>query len=257
MVFLELALHQWALGKLFEHGLKLLSLPALVREKALLGTGHFPEGEEDIYHLPRDDLYLSGTSEVQLNFLHAGEILKESDLPLLYAGYSSCFRREAGSYGKDVKGLMRAHQFIKVEQYVICKNELQESEKWQKKLLEISEEMLLGLELPYRVVECCTGDMGTGKVRMFDLECWIPSEERYRETHSCSALHDWQAQRTNTRYREKVSSKVLFCHTLNSTGLASPRILVPFLENHQQEDGSLLLPKALRPLLGKKVLCSK
>ena len=196
---------------------------------------------------------MSGTSEVQLNFLHSGEILDQSQLPLLYAGYSVCFRREAGSYGRDVRGLMRVHQFAKVEQYVICPNDPAASAAWQKTLLEISEEIVGDLELPYRVVECCTGDMGPGKVRMFDIECWVPSEERYRETHSCSALHDWQARRTNTRYRDS-DGQVLFCHTLNNTAVATPRILVSLLENHQKNGGKIDLPRALWPYMGKKSL---
>jgi seryl-tRNA synthetase len=192
---------------------------------------------------------LTGTAEVQINSLHAGEILKESDLPILYAGYSPCFRREAGSYGRDVRGLIRVHQFMKVEQFVICKNDVGESEKWHQKLLETSEEIVTDLGLPYRIVECCTGDMGTGKVRMYDVEAWVPSENKYRETHSCSSLYDWQARRTQTRYRDS-DNKVQFVHTLNNTAIATPRILVPFLENHQQADGSIRIPEKFRPYMG-------
>ncbi len=253
MVLLELCVHRLAMDKLMAKGFNLVSMPSLAREKALIGTGHFPEGRDQVYYLPEDDLYLSGTAEVQLNFLHAGEILKESDLPILYAGYSPCFRREAGSYGRDVRGLIRVHQFMKVEQYIVCKNDPVESAKWHQMLLETSEEIVNELELPYRVVECCTGDMGTGKVRMFDVECWVPSEEKYRETHSCSSLHDWQARRTNTRYRD-ANGKATFCHTLNNTAVATPRILVSLLENHQQVDGSIRLPKSLRPYFGKDVI---
>jgi seryl-tRNA synthetase len=249
MVLLEMATHRMALEKLKAKGFNLVSTPALAREHALIGTGHFPEGRDQVYFLPEDDLYLSGTAEVQLNSLHGGDILKEEDLPILYAGYSPCFRREAGSYGRDVRGLIRVHQFMKVEQYVICKNDPEESRKWHQALLETSLEIVKDLELPYRVVECCTGDMGTGKVKMFDVECWVPSEEKYRETHSCSALHDWQARRTNTRYRDK-EGQVQHVHTLNNTAIATPRILVSLLENHQNEDGSINLPKALQPYMG-------
>ncbi|MCF8058871.1 MAG: serine--tRNA ligase [Bacteriovoracaceae bacterium] len=249
MVLLEMAAHRFALEKLKAKGFNLISTPAMAREHALIGTGHFPEGRDQVYHLPEDDLYLSGTAEVQLNSLHAGEILKESELPILYAGYSPCFRREAGSYGRDVRGLIRVHQFMKVEQFVICKNDPEESQKWHKALLDTSLEIVKDLELPYRVVECCTGDMGTGKVKMFDVECWVPSEEKYRETHSCSALHDWQARRTNTRYRDG-EGQVQFVHTLNNTAIATPRILVSILENHQNEDGSVTIPTALRPYMG-------
>ncbi len=249
MVLLEMATHRMALEKLKAKGFNLVSTPALAREHALVGTGHFPEGRDQVYYLPEDDLYLSGTAEVQPNSLHGGDIRKEEDLPILYAGFSPCFRREAGSYGRDVRGLIRVHQFMKVEQYVICKNDPEESRKWHQALLETSLEIVKDLELPYRVVECCTGDMGTGKVKMFDVECWVPSEEKYRETHSCSALHEWQARRTNTRYRDK-EGQVHHVHTLNNTAIATPRILVSILENHQNEDGSINLPKALRPFMG-------
>jgi seryl-tRNA synthetase len=175
--------------------------------------------------------------------------LHEADLPLLYAGISACFRREAGSAGKDVRGLIRVHQFQKVEQYVLCVGDSEESERQHQRLLALSEGILRDLELPYRVVECCTGDMGNGKYRMFDLESWVPSERKYRETHSCSNLHDWQARRTGLRYRD-AQGKVRFCHTLNNTAIASPRILVPLLETHQRSDGRVQLPIALRPYMG-------
>jgi seryl-tRNA synthetase len=249
MVLVEMAMHKMAMDKLMQKGFTLVSVPALAREEALFGTGHFPTGRDQAYFLQEDDLYLTGTAEVQINSLHAGEILKESDLPILYAGYSPCFRREAGSYGRDVRGLIRVHQFMKVEQFVICKNDVGESEKWHQKLLETSEEIVTDLGLPYRIVECCTGDMGTGKVRMYDVEAWVPSENKYRETHSCSSLYDWQARRTQTRYRDS-DNKVQFVHTLNNTAIATPRILVPFLENHQQADGSIKIPEKFRPYLG-------
>ena len=256
MVLLEMAMHRMAMDKLLSKGFNLVSVPALAREEALFGTGHFPTGRDQAYFLPEDNLYLTGTAEVQINSLHAGEILKESELPILYAGYSPCFRREAGSYGRDVRGLIRVHQFMKVEQFVICKNDPAESEKWHQILLETSEEIVQDLELPYRIVECCTGDMGAGKVRMYDVEAWVPSENKYRETHSCSALHDWQSRRTQTRYRD-ADNKVQFVHTLNNTAIATPRIIVPFLENHQLEDGTIRVPEKLRPYLGGKVLLGK
>lgn len=249
MVLLEMAMHRLALEVLSEKGFTLASTPSLCREGALLGTGHFPTGRDQVYHMAEDDLYLSGTAEVQLNSLHQKEIIEEKDLPILYAGYSPCFRREAGSYGRDVRGLIRVHQFMKVEQFVICPSDPEESKKWHQKLLQTSEEIVEMLELPYRVIECCTGDMGAGKVKMFDIEAWVPSEEKYRETHSCSALHDWQARRTNTRYRDS-SGEVKFCHTLNNTAVATPRTLVPLLENHQMADGRINIPKALRPYMG-------
>lgn len=249
MVLLEMALHRFAMDKLIGKGFTLVSAPSLVREHALNGTGHFPKGRDQVYYLPEDDLYLSGTAEVQLNSLHAGQILEEAKLPILYAGYSSCFRREAGSYGRDVRGLIRVHQFLKVEQYVICKNDFNESNKIHQMLLETSEEIMQELNLPYRIVECCTGDMGTGKYRMFDVEAWVPSEKKYRETHSCSNLGEWQARRTNTRYRNG-EGKVVHAHTLNNTAVATPRLLVPFIEIHQTQEGKVRIPEALRPYLG-------
>ena len=256
MVLVEMAMHRMAMDKLMQKGFTLVSTPALARSEALYGTGHFPTGKDQVYYLQEDDLYLSGTAEVQINSLHAGEILKESDLPILYAGYSPCFRREAGSYGRDVRGLIRVHQFMKVEQFVICKNDEGESEKWHQKLLETSEEIVQDLELPYRIVECCTGDMGAGKVRMYDVEAWVPSEGKYRETHSCSSLHDWQSRRTQTRYRDN-DNKVQFVHTLNNTAIATPRILVPFLENHQLADGTIKVPKKLIPYLDGRTILGK
>jgi seryl-tRNA synthetase len=249
MVLLEMALIQFALEKAQSNHFQLLTLPSLVRESALYGTGHFPEGRDQAYFLPADNLYLAGTAEAPINSLHSGEILNEKDLPLLYAGFSPCFRREAGSAGRDVKGLIRVHQFYKVELFVICKNDHEESLHWLQKLLSISEDILQSLELPYRVIECCTGDMGVGKFKMFDIESWVPSESKYRETHSCSSLLDWQARRSNVRYRT-ANGNVEFCHTLNNTAIATPRILVPFLENHQQENGEIYIPLALREFVG-------
>ncbi len=170
------------------------------------------------------------------DFLHSGEIIEGDKLPILYAGYSPCFRSEAGSAGKDVRGLLRVHQFVKVEQYVICQADAEQSARWHARLLELAESMLQALEIPYQVIETSTGDMGLGKYRMNDIESWVPSLGKYRETHSCSTLHDWQARRANIRYRG-ADGKVRFAHTLN-TALASPRILVPLLENHQTRDGA-------------------
>jgi seryl-tRNA synthetase len=249
MVFVELAIIQFALHKLVDKGFVPMSVPSLVRDFALVGTGHFPTGRDQVYYLPADDLYLSGTAEVPLNALHRGEIMKEANLPVRYAGFSPCFRREAGSAGRDVRGLIRVHQFMKVEQYVICKADVDESQSWHDSLLGTSEEILQALEVPYRVVDVCTGDMGAGKVRMYDVESWVPSEGKYRETHSCSMLYDWQARRIDLRYRD-ASGQVRYCHTLNNTAIATPRFLVAFIENHQQKDGSVRVPEALRPYLG-------
>lgn len=251
LVLLEMALIRYSLDTLFNLGFTLVTAPSFSREEPLYGTGHFPLGKDQVYYLQDEDMYLSGTAEVPLNSLHAGEILDAKQLPVMYAGYSTCFRREAGSAGRDVKGLIRVHQFIKVEQYIMCKNDPTEGKKWHAELLQNAEKLLQSLEIPYRVIECCTGDMGVGKAKMYDIESFVPSEDTYRETHSCSNLTDWQARRTNLRYRDE-DGKVHFCYTLNNTMLASPRILVPFLENHQDKDGFIHIPKALRPYLGNK-----
>lgn len=253
MVILENTLLRYGLEKLASKGFTLISVPAMAREAAFVGTGHFPTGKDQVYYLPDDDIYLAGTAEVPLNALHSGEILSEDQLPILYGGVSPCFRREAGSAGRDVRGLIRVHQFNKVEQYILCKNDPAESSKLHKLLLETSEEILQDFELHYQVVEVCTGDMGAGKFKMFDIETWVPSEKLYRETHSCSNLHDWQARRTNLRYRDKEGT-VKYVHTLNNTAIATPRILVPFLEQHQTEDGKIRIPQKLRQWIGGKEL---
>jgi seryl-tRNA synthetase len=251
LVLLESSLLRYGLDKLASKGFMLISVPAMAREFAFVGTGHFPTGRDQVYYLPDDDIYLAGTAEVPVNALHADEILADDQLPMLYGGVSPCFRREAGSAGRDTRGLIRVHQFNKVEQYVLCKNDPAESERLHQTLLQTSEEILQELELHYRVVAVCTGDMGAGKFKMFDIESWVPSENLYRETHSCSNLHDWQARRTNLRYRDSDGS-VKFCHTLNNTAIATPRILVPFLEQHQQPDGSIRLPAKLQSYLGNR-----
>jgi seryl-tRNA synthetase len=246
---LELSILRFAADKLVNKGFTLMAVPAMAVEEAFYGSGHFPTGRGEAYWVEDAQKFLSGTSEVALNYLHAGEILNEADLPIRYGGISTCFRKEAGSAGRDVRGLIRVHQFQKVEQYVVCRNDPAESARWHETLLATSEEILQELEIPYRVVDCCTGDMGAGKVRMNDVEAWIPSERTFRETHSCSTFHDWQARRSNLRYRD-TDGDVHFCHTLNNTAAATPRLLVPLLENHQQADGSIRLPHALRPYLG-------
>jgi seryl-tRNA synthetase len=203
---------------------------------------------EDVYYLEKDDLYLSGTSEVSLNYLHSGEILAEAELPVAYAGFSLCFRREAGAAGRDVRGLFRVHQFYKVEQYVLCQADKEASYHWFEKLLDNAETLVQALELPYHVVRTCTGEMGAGKVRMWDIECWLPSQGRYRETHSVSELYDWQARRADLRYRD-AEGKIRHAFTLNNTAVATPRLLIPLLEVHQQPDGSIRIPEKLRPYL--------
>jgi len=253
LALLEQALMFWAQQRLAAEGFTLMTLPALAKPQAFVATGHFPGHEEEAYEIPRDGLYLAGTGEIALTSLHSGEILDADRLPILYAGYSPCFRREAGSAGRDVRGLLRVHQFLKLEQYVICEDDQAASALWHQRLLANAEALLRDLEIPYQVVETSTGDMGLGKFRMNDIESWVPSLGKYRETHSCSTLHDWQARRANLRWRDG-ARKVRFVHTLNNTALASPRILVPLLENHQQADGRVRLPAALRELMDGEYL---
>jgi seryl-tRNA synthetase len=253
LALLETKLMAWAIEKIAGAGFTPITVPAIAREQAFLNQGQFPGHEEETYELPNDDLWLAGTAEVVLTSLHSGEIIEADKLPILYAGYSPCFRREAGSAGKDVRGLLRVHQFVKVEQYVICEADGGKSAEWHSRLLGLAEELLGALEIPYQVIETSTGDMGLGKFRMNDIESWVPSLGKYRETHSCSTLHDWQARRANLRYRGS-DGKVRFAHTLNNTALASPRILVPLLENHQTADGRVKLPKALQDLMGGEFL---
>jgi seryl-tRNA synthetase len=253
LALLETKLMGWALERIADAGFTPITVPSMAREQAFLNQGQFPGHREETYEIPADELWLAGTAEVALTSLHSGEIIEGDKLPILYAGYSPCFRREAGSAGKDVRGLLRVHQFVKVEQYVICEADEAQSATWHARLLELAESMLQALEIPYQVIETSTGDMGLGKFRMNDIESWVPSLGKYRETHSCSTLHDWQARRANIRYRGS-DGKVRFAHTLNNTALASPRILVPLLENHQTADGRVKLPKALQDLIGGEYL---
>jgi len=253
LALLETKLMGWALEKIADAGFTPITVPSIAREQAFLNQGQFPGHKEETYELPNDDLWLAGTAEVVLTSLHTGEIIENDKLPILYAGFSPCFRREAGSAGKDVRGLLRVHQFVKVEQYVICEADNARSAEWHARLLGLAESLLRDLEIPYQVIETSTGDMGLGKYRMNDIESWVPSLGKYRETHSCSTLHDWQARRANIRYRG-ADGKVRFAHTLNNTALASPRILVPLLENHQTADGRVRLPKAMQQLMGREFL---
>ncbi len=246
---LEQAVLQYALARLVAAGFTAVSPPVMVREEAMVGTGFFPIGREDTYRLERDDLYLCGTSEVGLVSLHREQILEEERLPVRYAGISLCFRREAGAAGRDTKGFYRVHQFYKVEQVSICVADEAVSEREHQLLLGNSEAIVQGLGLPYRVALACTRELGLGQVRKHELETWMPSRGAYCETHSCSTLHDFQARRSNIRYRTG-DGKVRFVHTLNNTAIASPRILIAILENYQQADGSVVVPEVLRPYLG-------
>jgi seryl-tRNA synthetase len=253
MVLLERAMLSYALDHLISLGLTPISVPSLVRAEPLIGTGQFPSHREETYAITADDLYLAGTAEVALVGLHSGEILDHRMLPLRYAGISPCFRREAGSAGRDVRGLLRVHQFEKVEQFVICTADDAESDRWHGELLGAAEFLLNGLGMHYEVVECSTGDMGAGKYRMNDINTWFPSLGKFRETHSCSSLHDWQARRGNVRYRD-ADGNVKFAYTLNNTALATPRLLAALVENFQTADEQIRVPEVLRPYLGGRDL---
>ena len=248
-VLLEIALLQFALNRIARKGFTPLSVPAMAKEFCFIGNSQFPRGREQTYALPEDELFLVGTAEVSITGMHSGEILREQDLPIKYVAWSPCFRREAGTYGKDTKGIFRVHQFEKVEQYIICRADHEESVYWHEELLANSEELVQALDLPYRVLNICTGDLGDAKVKGYDIECWIPSENRYRETHSDSYFHDYQARRADLRYRGE-DGVVRYVHTLNNTALASTRTIIAIVENHQQADGTIRVPEALRPYLG-------
>ena len=253
-VLLELALMQFALDRIARKGFQPLLVPAMAKEFCFIGNSQFPRGREQTYAVEGEELFLVGTAEVSITGMHSGEILREQDLPIRYVGYSPCFRREAGTYGKDTKGIFRVHQFEKVEQYIICRADHEESVRWHEELLANAEELTQALELPYRVLNLCTGDLGDAKVKGYDVESWIPSEGRYRETHSDSYVHVYQARRAVLRYRD-TEGTVRYVHTLNNTALASVRTIIALLENHQQADGTVHIPAALRPYFaGRAVL---
>jgi seryl-tRNA synthetase len=241
LVLLELALVRWALDRLGEHGFEPVIPPVLVREEALFGTGFLPDTEQQIYRVPDDDLYLAGTSEVPLASLHSGQILEE--LPLRYAGFSPCFRREAGAAGKDTRGIFRVHQFDKVEMFTFVRPE--ESAEEHERILAIEEELMQALGLPYRVVNIAVNDLGNSAAKKYDLEAWLPGQERYRELTSCSNTTDYQARRLDIRFRPPEGKGTAHVHTLNGTAVAVGRTIIALVENGQQEDGSVVLPEVL------------
>ena len=249
---LSFALWQWAIAELAKKDFTLLSAPALVRGVNLTGTGWLPQGKEEVYRV-EEDLYLAGTAEVLVMGMHAGEMFAEGDLPKKYVAFSPCFRSEAGAYGKDAKGLYRLHEFMKVEQVILCRAEHAESVRWHEELTKNAEELIQKLELPYRVVAVCGGDLGLGQVKKYDIETWIPSQKRYGETHSSSYFHDFQTRRLNIRYRDS-QGKTRFCHSLNNTALATPRLLINIIENYQEADGSVRVPEVLQKYVGKEVI---
>jgi len=258
---LEFALIQFVIHKLTEKGFTPTITPTLVKKEAMFATGFFPAEENEIYHVTsapeiREDdpeLFLVGTSEVPLTMLHSEEILEESALPTRYCGFSTCFRREAGSYGKDTAGIIRVHQFDKVEMFSFCHPD--KSEEEHELIREIEEEIIQELGLHYQVVNVCGGDLGTPAAKKYDIEVWIPTQNKYRELTSCSNCTDFQARRARIRYKNKKGN--LYAHTLNGTGIAIPRTLVAILENNQNADGSVNIPKILQPLMGGKTKIEK
>mgnify|MGYP003386265520 CR=1 FL=1 len=245
---LEMAVMRFAFDHILAKGFQAILPPLMVRTEAMFGTGYFPFGEENAYELTKDGLYLTGTSEVGIVALHAGKTIDLADLPKRMVGISTCFRREAGSAGRDTRGLYRMHQFQKVEQVVFCEADPALAQEQHDLLLQNAEEILQALELPYRVMECCSGELGLGQTRKYDIETWMPGRTNYGETHSCSNFEDFQARRLNIRYRDESGKKKLV-YTLNNTAIASPRILIALLENHQDLQGRIYIPPVLRPYL--------
>ena len=252
-VLLEFALIQYTMSKLVSKGFIPVVTPVLVREQMMIDAGFFPTDRNQVYELPKDDLFLTGTSEVALAGLHRGDLLDEENVPARYVGYSSCFRREAGTYGKDTSGIFRVHQFDKVEMFSFCDPE--KSNEEHEYILTIEEEILQDLEIPYRVVDVCTGDLGASAAKKYDIEAWIPSQQKYREVTSCSNTTDFQARRLNMRTKIEDVNTIL--HTLNGTALAVGRILIALLENNQQPDGSVMFSDDLGQILGVNKLSKK
>lgn len=255
LMLLEQAILKFALDFKIEKGFTPMTVPWMVNKEAMWGTGYFPWGIEDHY-TTQDDQALIGTSEVVLTAYYQDEILEEKDLPIKMVGISPCFRREVGSYGKDTKGFIRVHQFNKIEQVVLTIADENETREWHEKMLGYSEEVLQQLGLAYRVLVMCTGDMGAGQRKKYDIETWFPSQSAYRETHSASYFNDFQARRLNMRYRDK-EGNIKYVYTLNNTVAATPRLLAAVIENYQQEDGSVVIPEVLRKYMGKDRIIQK
>ncbi|MCE5184743.1 MAG: serine--tRNA ligase [Planctomycetaceae bacterium] len=245
---LHWAVLRFAMDHMIAKGYVPMAVPLLMRDEVMMGTGYFPGSEEQTYQMERDGLNLAGTAEVPVTAYHSGELLSEEQLPIKSVAMSTCFRREAGAAGKDTRGLYRIHQFDKIEQVIIGENDEAKSIAYHQEILKNSEEVLQALELPYRIVNVCTGDLGRGQVQKFDIETWMPSRKGYGETHSASRFYEFQARRMNLRYKN-AAGKNVFCHTLNNTVIASPRILIPILELYQNADGSVTIPQVLRPYM--------
>jgi seryl-tRNA synthetase len=253
-VRLQFALNQFVFDFFLKKGFEPMIVPSLVRRDTLKGTGYIPQGEDDVYKT-QDDLYLAGTGEVATMAYHSDEILEKDSFPKKYLAYSPCFRREIGTHGKDTKGLVRVHEFSKFEQVLLSESDHDTTVALHEEITLNAEEMLQALNVPYRVVVNCGGDLGLGQVKKYDIEAWVPSEDKYRETHSASYFHDFQTRRLNIRYKDEGETK--FAHSLNNTAAASPRLLVTLIENYQQEDGSIIIPEVLRPYMGGQEVIGK
>lgn len=249
---LSFAVWQFVMNEMVKQGFAPMIVPSLVKRETLFGTGYLPQGEEDLYKTNDGD-FLAGTGEVGTMGYYMDEVIDAAELPKKFVAFSPCFRREAGSHGKDTKGLVRVHEFFKLEQVVFCEADHQESVKYHEMLTENAEKLLQALKLPYRVVVNCGGDLGLGQVKKYDIEAWVPSQEKYRETHSSSYFHDFQTRRLNIRYKDK-EGKLRFVHSLNNTAIATPRVLAAIVENYQEEDGSVRVPEVLQPYMGKSVM---
>lgn len=249
------AVWQFVLDQMMRKGFTPMVVPSMVRKDTLYGTGYLPQGEDDLYKASDDD-YLAGTGEVATMGYYMDEVLNKSDLPKKFVSFSPCFRKEIGTHGKDTKGLIRVHEFFKMEQVVLCEASHQESVRFHEELTENAEEFLQAMNIPHRVVVNCGGDLGQGQVKKYDIEAWVPSENKYRETHSSSYFHDFQTRRLNIKYKDD-DGKTRFVHSLNNTALATPRILVSIVENYQNADGSIRVPEALQKYMGGMQVISK
>lgn len=254
-MLLSMAIWQLCVSLLVKKGFTPILVPSLVKKEPFFGSGYLPQGEEDLYKTQDSD-YLSGTAEVGTMGYYMDEVIPKEELPKKFVAFSPCFRREAGSHGKDTRGMIRLHEFYKVEQVILCEASHEESVKWHEVLLANAEEIMQVLKIPYRVVINCGADLGQGQVKKYDIEAWVPSEGKYRETHSISYFHDFQTRRLNTKYKD-AEGKLRFTHSLNGTALATPRGIVSIIENFQNEDGSITIPEALRPYMGGRDKISK
>jgi seryl-tRNA synthetase len=246
---LEMAIWQYVMARWQNKGFTPMLVPSLVKRETLLGTGYLPQGEDDLYKDGND--YLAGTGEVSTMFYHSDEVLDAAQLPKKYIVWSPCFRKEAGSHGKDVKGLVRVHEFYKCEQVVLCEASHETSVKFHEEIRRNAEEMMEELGLPYHTVVNCGGDLGLGQVKKYDIEAWLPSQDKYRETHSASYFHDFQTRRLNIRYKD-TNGKLEYAHSLNNTAAATPRLLIAIIEIYQQADGTIKVPDILIPFMGSK-----